>query len=211
MDERETKTKKEKENKMSKFMNAVKNTKVEKTTATKKKKSAPVINPSEDIKEKVDLLINAKADLAKAKANIALAEPEIINVAREVQEKDALAGNFRKSYEVLGNGNNTIKFVTANKFSIAENDVEDLEEVLGDKFEEMIETSYTVKLKSDIFADEEKQDELMNLLGDKFDEFFETVTHHKVCEDFDKKLYDLDTETREEVKELAKQAKPSLR
>jgi len=195
---------------MSKFMNAVKGTKVEKTTATKKKKTAPVINPSDEIKEKVDLLVKAKAELSKAKANIALAEPDIIKSAREVQDKDALKGNFRKSYEVLGI-DSSVKFVTANKFSIAEGDVEDLEEVLGDKFEEMVETSYTVKLKSEIFSDESKQEELMNLLGDKFEDFFETVTHHKVCEDFDKKLYDLDAETREDVKELAKQAKPALR
>lgn len=212
MNETDKKTRtvtKEKENKMSKFMNAVKNTKVDKAPA-KKKNSAPVINPSAKVKEAVDCLVQAKKDLTKAKADIALNEPGIIEAARKVQENDALNGNFRKSYEVLGNGN-TVKFVSANKFSIAEGDVDDLSEVLGNKFDELIETSYTVKLKNEIFDDEAKQDELMNLLGDKFDEFFETVTHRKVVEDFDKKLFDLDEGVREDVKELAKQAKPSLR
>ncbi len=195
---------------MSKFMNAVKNSnKVEKAPA-KKKSTGAVITPSDEIKEAVDDLVAAKKSLSVANADIASLEPQIIEAAREVQNSDALKGNFRKSYDVRGN-DSTIKFVTANKFSIAEDDIEELSGLLGDDFESMIETSYTVKLKSEIFDDDELADELMSLLGDKFDTFFETVTHRKVCTDFDKKLYNLDDEIREDVKELAKQAKPSLR
>ena len=195
---------------MSKFMNAVKKSnKVEKAPA-KKKSTGATINPSDTIKESVDELVAAKKSLAVAKADISALEPEIIDVAREVQNTDALKGNFRKSYDVRGH-ESTIKFVTANKFSIAEDDIKDLSELLGDEFENMVETSYTVKLKAEVFDDDELSDELMALLGDKFETFFETVTHRKVCTDFDKKLYNLDDETREDVKELAKQAKPALK
>jgi len=195
---------------MSKFMNAVKNSDKAEKAPAKKKSTGAVINPSEAIKESVDMLVKAKSDLAVAKADIASLEPEIIEAAREVQNADALKGNFRKSYEVRGNGN-TVKFVSANKFSIAEGDVDDLKGLLADNFDNLIKTNYTVKLKSEVFDNDELSDELMELLGDKFENFFETITHRKVCEDFDKKLYDLDAETREDVKELAKQAKPALR
>ena len=195
---------------MSKFMNAVKKSnKVEKAPAAKKSTGA-TINPSDAIKESVDELVAAKKSLAVAKADITALEPEIIDAAREVQNADALKGNFRKSYDVRGH-ESTVKFVTANKFSIAEDDIEELSGILGDDFEEMVETSYTVKLKSEIFDNDELSDELMALLGDKFDTFFETITHRKVCTDFDKKLYNLDDATREDVKELAKQAKPALK
>jgi arsenate reductase-like glutaredoxin family protein len=195
---------------MSKFMNAVKKSnKVEKAPA-KKKSTGATINPSDAIKESVDELVAAKKNLAVAKADISALEPEIIDAAREVQNTDALKGNFRKSYDVRGH-ESTIKFVTANKFSIAEDDIKDLSELLGDEFENMVETSYTVKLKAEVFDDDELSDELMALLGDKFETFFETVTHRKVCPGFDKKLYNLDDETREDVKELAKQAKPALK
>ena len=195
---------------MSKFMNAVKNSdKVEKAPA-KKKASGAVINPSDSIKESVDKLVKSKADLAVAKADIASLEPEIIEAAREVQTVDALKGSFRKSYEIRGNVS-TVKFVSANKFSIAEGDVDDLKVALGDDFDNLITTSYTVKMKAEVFENDELSDELMNLLGDRFGDFFETITNRKVCEDFDKKLFDLDPDVREDVKELAKQAKPALR
>lgn len=195
---------------MSKFMNAVKNSdKVEKAPA-KKKSSAAVINPSDSIKESVDKLVKSKADLAVAKADIASLEPEIIEIALKVQTNDALKGNFRKSYEIRGNVN-TVKFVSANKFSIVEGDVDDLKVVLGDDFDNLITTSYTVKLKAEVFENDELSDELMNLLGDRFGDFFETITNRKVCEDFDKKLFDLDPDVREDVKLLTKQAKPALR
>ena len=195
---------------MSKFMNAVKNSdKVEKAPA-KKKAAGAVIVPSDAIRESVDELVSAKKNLAVAKADIAALEPDIIEAARKVQTEDALKGNFRKSYDVRGH-DDTIKFVTANKFSIAEGDVKDLKELLGDKFEDMVETGYTVKVKAEVMESDELQEKLMNLLGDEFGTFFETVTHRKVCENFDKKLFDLDDETREDVKELAKQAKPALK
>ena len=123
---------------------------------------------------------------------------------------DGLKGNYRKSYDVRGH-DSTIKFVSANKFSIAEDDIEDLELALGDKFEDMIETGYVVKVKAEVMESDELQEKLMELLGDEFGTYFETITTRKVCTDFDKKLYDLDESTREEVKELAKQAKPALK
>ena len=195
---------------MSKFMNAVKNSdKVEKAPA-KKKATGSVINPSDSIKESVDKLVKAKKCLLVAKADIASLEPEIIEVAREVQTDDALKGNFRKSYEIRGN-DSTVKFVSANKFSIAEDDVTDLKAALGDDFDNLITTSYDTRIKAEVYTNEELSDELMELLGDRFSDFFETITSRKVCEDFDKKLFDLDPDVREDVKELAKQAKPALR
>ena len=195
---------------MSKFMNAVKKgNKVEKAPA-KKKTTGAVIVPSDAIRESVDELVAAKKSLSLAAADISALEPEIIEAARVVQNSDVIKGNFRKSYDVRGH-DSTIKFVTANKFSIAEDDIDDISELLGDDFDSMVETSYTVKFKAEIFDDEALSDELMNLIGDRFDDFFETVTHRKVCEDFDKKLYNLNDATREDVKELAKQAKPALK
>lgn len=194
----------------TKFMNAVKDNKADAKPASKKKSTGAVIVPSDAIRESVDELVAAKKNLAIAKADITALEPEIIQAAREVQTEDALKGNFRKSYDVRGH-EETVKFVAANKFSIAEGDVEDLENLLGDKFEDMVETSYTVKVKAEVMESDELQEKLMNLLGDNFGTFFETVTHRKVCENFDKKLFDLDDETREDVKELAKQAKPALK
>ena len=195
---------------MSKFMNAVKNSdKVEKAPA-KKKAAGAVIVPSDAIRESVDELVSAKKNLAVAKADIASLEPEIITACRETQEADAVKGNFRKSYDVRGN-DSTIKFVTANKFSIAEDDVKELSELLGDEFDNMVKEDIKVSLKAEVFADDSLSDELMELLGDNFNKFFETTIKHSVREDFDKKLFSLDADTREDVKDIAKQAKPALK
>ena len=195
---------------MSKFMNAVKNSdKVEKAPA-KKKNTGPVITPSDAIRESVDELVSAKKNFAVAKADIAALEPEIISAAREIQEADALKGNFRKSYDVRGH-DSTIKFVSANKFSIAEDDVKELKELLADEYDNMVKEDIKVSLKAEVFADDNLSDELMDLLGDNFQKFFETTIKHSVREDFDKKLFSLSADVREDVKDIAKQAKPALK
>jgi len=195
---------------MSKFMNAVKSNKAQAKSPAKKKTAGALIHLTDQIKESVDELVSAKKSLAVAKADIASLEPEIIEAARKVQNEDGLKGNYRKSYDMNGH-ESSVKFVSANKFSIAEDDIEDLEDALGDKFEDMIETGYVVKVKAEVMESDELQEKLMELLGDEFGTYFETITTRKVCTDFDKKLYDLDESTREEVKELAKQAKPALK
>lgn len=187
------------------FADALKSTK-KKATKKSAKSKMPVLDAPDEIKETVDLYLTAKADEKKAKAEKDDAGAAIIEFVRPFQDTDGYKGNFRHSYAVPGTNGNQVKFVSSNRFSINADDQEELEELLGDEFEDMIEVDHTVSLKKEVLEDEELQEELMQLVGDRFADFFETVTKLKVKDEFDKKVYGVVTE--EELPILRTWARP---
>lgn len=180
----------------------------EKKPATKANNS--IITDAPDyVKADIDELLKAKKAAKAAKATIAQKETSIIEFGKKHKDAQAFAGNFNKSYKIQGAGDDTVTFVTANKFSFAASDVEDIEEILKDDI--ALDKDYVVKIKNEVFTDDAKQKELMALLGDRWNDFFDTTVVNSAPEDFDKKIYGLGKERKEDLEVLMKQSKPSVR
>jgi hypothetical protein len=196
---------------MSAFAKKLENVKVEKISAAKKSTMPVIENAPEDVKLAVDAVTEAKAELKAAKAKLAKNETVVIDFVTPIQDKDGFAGNHKKSYEVKG-VNNSVKFVTSNKFSVSGADEENLTELLGEeRFNERFEKSESLSVKAEIFKDEVLQEKLLALIGDHFDEFFEYTAVLKVKEDFDKKQFDLNEDEVADLRVFCKQAKPALK
>jgi len=192
------------------FADALKKTAKKKVPA-KKKTTIPILDAPENVQEAVDDYLAAAKAEKEAKAEMGAAKDVIVDFVQPVQDEDGCKGKFRTSYTVKGKKKgNKAKFISSNRWTINADDVEDLQELLGEHFEEMIDQQFKVNLKSEVFENQGLQDELMELVGDRFADFFDTITDVKVKEGFDKMLYkavdDLD-----ELRALARQYSPSVR
>jgi len=203
------KTSNRKENKMALSALLEKNAVSKKPAA--KKNAAPAVELSDDLKDAVDAYAKAKVEEKNAKAAMELHGSKVIAAVREIQDKDGFSGNYKKSYDVAGK-ESKVKFVATDKFSVASDDAHLLEDVLGDKFAELIKTKYVVTLKPEVLADEKLSKELEKLMGDKFDKFFNVVKSLETADDFDAKIYGaVDADGLNDVRTFVKQNKPSLR
>ena len=188
------------------------NANVEKKTAAKKQDAAIVTDAPENVREDITKLLAAKKKAKEAKSEITKAEKSILDWGKNRHDTEAFAGRFKKSFKVQGSDDDTVTFVTANKWSFSPDDVEEISEVLGDAADNLIEKDYTVKINSDVFTDEAKQKELMELLGDRWNDFFETTVSYKVAENFDEAVYnELDENGLNDLRVFMKQSKPSIR
>ena len=162
------------------------------TTTVKKKSTSKVteIDVPKNIKEDIDRFVEAKASEKKAKAEKVNAEGSIIDFASTEQDKLGFAGDHSKSYKLSGN-KSQVTYVTSNRHSLSSEDIEEIRELLGKHYSDLISENTEVKLKAAIFTDEALQQRLMEAVGDSFDEFFETTTDYTVSDDFDRKIYDV--------------------
>lgn len=192
------------------FFEAVTGVAVAKTTG-KKENGMAYLSPPDAIRTKVDEIVEWKKKEKEAKAEKESREVDIIDWAKEKQDKDAFAGNFQKSYKIKGFAE-TITFVSSDRFSnIVADNVSALQNALGKKFDEFVEKKMTVLLKEEVLKDESLQKELMELVGDKFQTFFRSEISYKPVDGFDKKIFSLAKNVVEKVREFIQQAKPSLR
>ena len=197
--------------KKSAFAKALETTKVDKPTAAKKSSMPLLSDAPKEVRVAVDAVNEAKVELKAAKAKLAKNETTVIDFVKPVQDRNAFAGNHSKSYEVEGN-KSSVKFVSANKFSVSSADEENLVELLGEeRFNERFEKKESLSVKSEIFTNDKLQAELMELVGDKFSLFFEYTAALKVKEDFDRKQYALNESELADLRVFAKQAKPALK
>ena len=203
-------TKTTKEKKMTDFNNLIKTNTTTKTTSAAKKKAVEIIEVPNNIQDEIKNLLQAKKDKKVAESKIKKAETPIIDFGLNLKNEKAFNGSFQKSYK-LGNDDDYVTFVTANKWSFAEDDVEIIKETIGEKADELIEEETVVKLKSEVFSNPELQDKFVKMVGEAFPEFFETVVSHHVSDKFDEEVYKLGKEKFEAINTLMKQSKPSLR
>lgn len=197
---------------MANFTDALKKT-AKKTVKKTNKKTMPVLDAPVLIKEEVDNFIKAKSDKKMAEGVMEFSGGEIIEYAKRKQDADGFGGMFRKSYAIEGiTSGNKVSFITSNRFSINPDDSEVIEELLGDKFENMIEVKHDVRLKAEVFTNEKLQEKLMGMIGEDFDEFFDTVTTLAVKEDFDKMAYTaVNEEGLGKLRTFVKPSKPTIR
>ena len=196
---------------MKNFANAMKACETD-TKKTSKKSSMPVLTdvPAE-VRNAVDLVNEAKAEAKAAAAKLKVNENVVFDYVKPIQDREGYAHCYSKSYEVPGN-DGSVKFVSANKFSVSGDDEENLVELLGqDGFDKRFEKNESLSAKAVVFKNEELQAELLELLGDNFSKFFEYKATLKVKPDFDKMQYELDEEKLADLRVFAKQAKPALK
>ena len=154
-----------------------------------KKSKAPSIELPAELKVAVDKVNEAKVAKENAESEIELYGSKIISHVREVQDRDGRASNYSKSYDVAGEKEkSSLKVVFANKFSIAAEDEHLIEEILGDKYPELIETKYVVTVKAEVLKDAKLSKKLETLLGAEFNTFFDVVKSLVVVKDFDEKI-----------------------
>ena len=175
----------------------------------KKANSNIIMDAPSNVKADIDELLKAKKAKKIAEATITQKETSIIEFGKKHKDMNAYNGNFNKSYKIQGAGDDTVTFVTANKFSFAKDDLPQIEEILADDIK--LNKEYAVKIKGEVFTDEAKQKELIALLGDRWTDFFETTVTTTIPEDFDKAIYGLGKERKDDLEVLMKQSKPSVR
>jgi hypothetical protein len=192
------------------------NAKVAPTTKAKAADASILTDAPKAVKEDITKIIKAKKVAKTAKSDITAAEKSIIDFGKKHKDERAFAGSFKKSYKIAGEGDDTVTFVTANKFSFNTDDIGDIKEILGEKADEMLPSSYHVSIKPEIFEDTKegkaKQKELMELLGDRWADFFNTTVAYKPVDDFDSRIYqELDESGMKDLAVYMKQSKPSVR
>lgn len=174
----------------------------------KTKTKMPVLDPPKEVKGAVDQYIEAKNNETMAKAEKEAAGAIVMDFTSGVQDGDGYKGNFRNSYAVPGTKpGNQVKYVSSNRFSINADDADEIKSMLDDLYDEMIQEDYVVKLKPEVFENEELQDELMELIGDRFEAFFDNVVTLKVKENFNGRIYQA-VEAGEELEQLRTFCKP---
>jgi hypothetical protein len=183
-----------------------------KTEAKPKKGKMPTIKAPAEVAEAVDAYQEAKVAFKQAEAVMDSTGTVIQEFVRQQQDQDGFAGKYQGSYAVIGNYHQA-KVIFANKYSLSAEDEEQLAEILGENYDNLINKKFNVKLKSTVFEDEALQGELMDLVGERFADFFDTEVKLGVCDDFSKIVYQAlpDTEHLENLRTFAKQYKPSIR
>ena len=178
----------------------------------KKKTTMPTLEATKEIRAAVAKFVRAKAENKKSKADMDASGDEIITFVRSRQDDDGFKHCFRNSYAVPGEDGSQVKFVSTNRYSINPDDAEELQQILGDEYGDMILEKFQVNLKEEVLENEDLQGELMELIGDRFSEFFETKQSLAVAEGFDGRVYSVvDKENLPVLRTFVRQYKPSLR
>lgn len=156
-----------------------------------KKKSSkdkfPVIDEPE-MREHVDLHVEARAWKKKAEAEISLHGKAMAEHVLPIMDTNGYAGKFASTYVMMGN-THQVKVIFENKFTINADDEDTIRGLLGDGFDDLIEVRQTVKLKKEVLEDEDLANELMALVGRRWNDFFESDEQLVAKPDFKEKVY----------------------
>lgn len=198
---------------MDNFKDAIKKQAKVKKPASKKEAMASIDIVPDNIRDNIASYNKAIKDKKAAEADIKIFGSEIIDFAREHQDKEAFHGSYRKSYKIKGKDDDSVKFVTSDRFSIDSEDEAEIKKILKKDFSSFIEEKFNVNIKPEIFENEDLQKEFMELIGNRFDEFFETELSLATVKDFDQSIYQAvsDQDSLDELRIFVKQNKPALK
>jgi hypothetical protein len=176
-----------------------------------KKATMPTLQTTPEVAAAVDEYQDAKTNMKMAEAAMNSAGDLITEFVRAQQDADGYAGRYQGSYAVLGQRHQA-KVIFANKFSFNPEDEGHLENLLGERFDEMVAKKFSVKLRPEVFESEELQAEIMALVGERFGDFFETTVSLAVREGFCQAVYRaVAPEQLAALRTFARQYKPSIR
>ncbi len=193
------------------FFSALNSTVANSGTKEKKDKIS-VLTPENDLRAQIDEYVEWKNREKEAKAEKESREEGILDYATKIRDDEGFNGNYQKSYRVAGI-NSVVTVVSADKFSkIRDEDVPKIRELLGKRTDEFIQSKPNVSLKPEIFTDEKLQKALMDLIPkERFGEFFVSTVETTVSDGYDKKIYTLSRKIVDALRQLVRQAKPSVR
>jgi len=173
------------------------------------------LTPPEKIRKLIDEVVEAKKEEKEAKAAKETAEVDVLDWMQIQQDADGFSQNFQKSYRIQGI-KEMVTYVSSDKFSkINPDDITVLKEAFGKKFEEMIQKKLTITVLDSVINGpncQELQTELLERIGkENFPKFFKAETVYLPADEFDRKLYSFSKKIVEQVRNLVRQAKSSLK
>jgi len=191
---------------------------IAKAKAPAKKASTKIAaEVTDEIKGKVDLVLHHKATIKSLEAEQIEAETAIIEHVRPQQDNAAYAGNFSKSFDVAGNTGNLL-YNTADMFSVPKDEasIEAIQELLGKRFEEVLETKRVITFKSTAAENKDLMDKVIaaiNAAGMELGDVFEVTDQYVAKPDLDRKQYELFPKQAQldTFRTLIKQRKASLK
>jgi len=187
------------------FLDALENAENTKPKAKKKSGSVELKAPA-SVKNAIDSFNVAKTDKKKAESIMKKHEPTILEFVKKKQDKTGFDGKFVKSFDVKGN-DSKVKYVSSNRHTVANDDVNLIEEILGDNFDSLIKREWTIKVKSEVLESQKMQKELMKIMGKRFGDFFETSSKLVTSNDFDSKVFEA-VDSQEDLDDLRTFVKP---
>lgn len=193
------------------FMAAVKANATAAKPAAKKNDKPTVILP-ENLKVNLAAVSEAKAALAKAKADIDTNAEPIISYIRGVQDEDGVKGAFSGSYKLDG-GDVQALFVSADKWSVPQDDaVKDELKAIGAG--SAIRERYEITVKDEVMLDKALQAEFMAAVGAAFAKFFDAKRVFETVPGLNENIYKLaggDKVRVAKIRELVKQSSPYIK
>lgn len=195
------------------FQDALKKSAKKKTPTKKVSSVRGVKEVPKKIKDAVDNFLKMNKEIKECNAAKKINEEVILKFSNALQITDGFKDDFVKSYEVPGTKDNSVKVVTSDSFSIDTDDEKEIKKILKDNFSKLISKKYSVKLKNEVFEDEELQKDLIKLLGDRYEDFFDTVVYLETKPDFDKNIFTTisDKKQLENLGVFVKQKKASIK
>ena len=197
----------------SDFMAAVSGITAPKAPAKSKDKIPTLTPASDDIRKAVDEIVDLKQTLKETESALKTDEGLVIDFVKIEQENDSV---FTKSYRVQGL-NRLVTVVTADKFSsFPAEEAETLKTILGDKYNEFVETKTEMVVRSEVLSDPKLLAEFAALMpnAESIAKFFTHTTTLRATDGFDQKIFKLSKEDKEKydaLKPYVKQSKPSVR
>jgi len=182
-------------------------------TKGKGKKDILTLDPDSILKLQVDKYLEAKAARDQAQAVMDENEPDIVEYCRAQQDRDGFKGQFRKSYQVLGIAK-SLRYTTQNRFTMGNQtqDREDLKNLLGKHFDEVIKTEQQLEVRPEVFNDEALMAELLDIMGDRFTKFLRYTWKMTARPDADQYIYKAVSKRKLPLLRLSmRQYKPTLK
>ena len=193
---------------------------INQNTTTAKKKSAskkqnPKIELEGELAQNLKKVISDKQELTIIKTDLDSQAAPVLETCQERQDEDGFAGNFSGSYDIAGVDGDTLKYVSADSFTVPqdEENKEALKKLLKNKFDKVFEETSNVVLKGEVFTDKKLQKEFLEIVGkDNFSKFFLNVKTLKAKKGLKEEVYNLFNEKKlSEFRALVSQKTASLK
>jgi hypothetical protein len=200
------------------FLSAVTSVSISKEPS-KKNNGIQTLVPPEKLRLTVDEIVQWKQTEKEAKAEREAREAKIVAYVQPIQEEHGWSNNYQKSYYVKGL-TNEVTFVSSDRFPNPKvEEIPELQELLGDRFEEIIKKEIVVSLRPEVMTNPELKKNLVEALkvfyGEKwqaaFATFFVSETRYSVVDGFDRKRFSLKKRVFEKISEILRQAKPAIK
>lgn len=177
------------------------------------KSEVPTESVDKSVQKLADQVVDAKRALIDAEGRYSILEKEIVEKSDRIYANRAEAGHFAKSMNIDGIETTGVQIVYTDKFTGIDTQVngkdnpqeKNLRKILGKRFDSLFEERRTVSM---VKADDKTIDLLVEKLGeDVFLDIFQIRVQIVPSKGFDEAQFELPAQ----VREIVKQAKPSVR